>query len=77
MPLGLESVARSTFADANNSRLMAFFKDLFAEMYSLYAVKPLKHKFHFKCKLFSLNAFTIKLFFHSSPGLRSERLKAV
>ena len=32
---GLKNVARSTFADANNSRPVGFFKDLFAEMYSL------------------------------------------
>ena len=31
---GLKNVARSTFADANNSRPVGFFKDLFAEMYT-------------------------------------------
>lgn len=30
---GLKNVARSTFADANNTRPVGFFQDLFAEMY--------------------------------------------
>ena len=58
---GLKNVARSTFADANNSRPVGFFQDLFAEMYNLCAVKAPKHKFRFKSKLFSLDATTIKL----------------
>ena len=58
---GLKNVARSTFADANNSRPAGFFKDLFAEMYGLCAAKAPKHKFRFKSKLFSLDATTIKL----------------
>ncbi|AMD93092.1 hypothetical protein AXF15_08270 [Desulfomicrobium orale DSM 12838] len=47
---GLKNVARSTFADANNSRPAGFFKDLFAEMYGLCAAKAPKHKFRFKSK---------------------------
>lgn len=58
---GLKNVARSTFADANNSRPVGFFKDLFVEMYGLCAAKAPKHKFRFKSKLFSLDATTIKL----------------
>jgi len=58
---GLKNVARSTFADANNSRPMDFFKDLFAEMYGLCAATAPKHKFRFKSKLFSLDATIIKL----------------
>ncbi|WP_083518054.1 IS4 family transposase [Desulfomicrobium orale] len=58
---GLKNVARSTFADANNSRPAGFFKDLFVEMYGLCAAKAPKHKFRFKSKLFSLDATTIKL----------------
>lgn len=58
---GLKNVARSTFADANNSRPVGFFKDLFGEMYRLCATKAPKHKFRFKSKLFSLDATTIKL----------------
>ena len=58
---GLKNVARSTFADANNSRPVVFFKDLFAQMYSLCRPHTPRHKFHFKSKLFSLDATTIKL----------------
>jgi hypothetical protein len=58
---GLKNVSRSTFADANNSRPVGFFKDMFAEMYALCAAKAPKHRFRFKSKLFSLDATTIKL----------------
>jgi hypothetical protein len=58
---GLKNLARSTVADANNSRPVAFFKDLFSEMYSLCAKAAPKHTFRFKSKLFSLDATTITL----------------
>ena len=58
---GLSHVARSTFADANNSRPVDFFKDLFGETYALCAAKAPKHKFRFKSKLLSMDATTIKL----------------
>lgn len=58
---GLKSVARSTFADANNSRPVAFFKDLVAEMVNRCMPMASKHKFRFKFKLYSLDATTIKL----------------
>jgi hypothetical protein len=58
---GLRRVARSTFADANNSRPVGFFQDLFAEVYKLCEVKAPRHKFRFKSKLLSLDATTIKL----------------
>ena len=58
---GLKNVPRSTFADANNFRPVGFFKDLFAEMYSLCQPHAPKHKFRFKSKLFTLDATTIKL----------------
>ena len=58
---GLKAVARSTFADANNSRPMGFFRDMFAEMYAICAAKAPKHKFRFKSKLFSLDSTTIKI----------------
>ncbi|MGL4667706.1 MAG: IS4 family transposase [Saezia sp.] len=58
---GLKTVARSTFADANHSRPVGFFKDLFAEMYTLCAPKAPKHKFRFKCKLYSMDATTVSL----------------
>ena len=58
---GLKYVPRSTFADANNSRPVGFFKDLFAEMYNLCRPHAPKHKFRFKSKLFTLDATIIKL----------------
>ena len=58
---GLRKVARSIFADANNSRPVEFFKDLFGEMYGLCAARAPKHKFRFKSKLLSIDATTIKL----------------
>ena len=58
---GLRKVARSTFSDANNSRPVEFFKDLFGEMYGLCAARAPKHKFRFKSKLLSIDATTIKL----------------
>lgn len=58
---GLKNVARSTFADANNSRPVGFFKDLFVEMYGLCQPDAPRHKFRFTSKLFSLDATTIKL----------------
>lgn len=56
---GLKNVARSTFADANKSRSVDFFKDLFTRMYHLCVAKALKHKFRFKSKLLvgSFNIF--------------------
>lgn len=58
---GLKPVARSTFADANNARPVDFFKDMFAEMYTLCAKSAPRHKFRFKAKLYSLDATTISL----------------
>jgi hypothetical protein len=58
---GLKNIARSTLADANNSRPVGFFKDLFAEMYTLCRPHAPRHKFRFTSKLFSLDATTIKL----------------
>jgi hypothetical protein len=54
-------VARSTLADANRARPVAFFKDLFTEMYALCRPHAPKHSFRFKSKLFSLDSTTISL----------------
>jgi hypothetical protein len=81
--LGLSPVARSTFADANNSRPVDFFKDLFAEMYTRCAANAPKHKFRFKAKLYSLDATTISLclslfpwakFRHNKGGVKMNTL---
>lgn len=73
---GLKSVARSTVADANNSRPVDFFKDLFAEMYSLCRPHAPRHKFRFKCKLYSMDATTINLCLSIFPWASFRRNKA-
>lgn len=72
---GLKSVARSTFADVNNSRPVAFFKDLFAEMFGLCGAKTPENKFWFKYKLFSLDATTIKLCLSLFPWVSFRQTK--
>ena len=74
--LGLKPVARSTFADANNSRPVDFFKDLFAEMYGLCAQKAPKHRFRFKCKLYSMDATVISLCLSLFPWATFRKNKA-
>ena len=72
----LKSVARSTFADANNSRPVGFFKALFAEMYALCAPKAPTHKFRFKSKLYSMDATTISLCLSLFPWASFRKNKA-
>jgi IS4 transposase len=75
--LGLKTkLARSTVADANNSRPVEFFKDLFAEMYKLCTKTAPKHKFRFKSKLFSLDATTITLCLSLFPWASFRKTKA-
>jgi hypothetical protein len=59
--LGVRSVARSTFADANNRRPASFFEALFCLMYRRCQPLAPKHKFKFKNKLFSLDATVVGL----------------
>lgn len=73
---GLKNVPRSTFADANNSRPVEFFKDLFAEMYGLCQPHAPRHKFRFKCKLYSMDATTISLCLSIFPWASFRRNKA-
>ena len=58
---GLSTVSLSTISEANKSRPVAFFQELFAEMYHLCEPVAPKHKFRFKSKLFSMDASIIKL----------------
>ena len=74
--LGLRVVARSTVADANKSRPVDFFKDLFSEMYALCATKAPSHKFRFKSKLYSMDASTIKLCLQLFPWAKFRKAKA-
>ena len=73
---GLKPVARSTFAGANNSRPVGFFKDHFAEIYGLCAQKAPKHRFRFKCKLYSLDATVISLCLSLFPWATFRKNKA-
>jgi len=73
---GLTRVARSTLADANASRPVGFFKDLFAEMYKLCVAKSPKHKFRFKSKLYSLDATTISLCHSLFPWAKFTQYKS-
>lgn len=73
---GLKPVARSTFADANKSRPVDFFKDLFSEMYGLCAQKAPKHRFRFKCKLYSMDATVISLCLSLFPWATFRKNKA-
>ena len=60
--LGVGSVARSTFADANAKRPAEFYQALFGKLYQrCQAVAP-GHNFHFKGKLFSFDSSTVKLY---------------
>jgi putative transposase len=60
--LGMNSVKRSTLADANNRRPAEFFQALFENSYQRCAsLAPVKKKFRFKNKLYSLDASTIDL----------------
>lgn len=72
---GLQKVARSTFSDANNSRPVGFFRDLFNEMYNICAAKAPKHRFRFKSKLFSIDATTIRLCLQLFPWASFRRGK--
>ncbi len=74
---GLKNVVRSIVVDANNSRPVNFFKDLFAEMYALCAAKVPKHKFRFKSKLFSPDATTITLCLSLFPWAAFRQAKGV
>lgn len=65
--LGLNSVARSTFSDANNKRSAEFFQALFGKLYKRCQPFAPKHKLEFKAKLFSLDASTVKLCLATFP----------
>lgn len=60
--LGMNSVKRSTLADANNRRPAEFFQAFFEKSYQRCAMlAPGKKKFRFKNKLYSLDSSTIDL----------------
>jgi putative transposase len=73
--LGVQPVARSTFADANHKRPAAFFEALFALMYRRCQPLAPRHKFRFKNKLFSLDATVVSLCLSLFPWARFRRTK--
>jgi putative transposase len=74
--LGTKPVARSTFADANNSRPYSFFEALFGKLYRLCLPKAPGHKFSFKNKLFSLDASVVDLCLTLFPWAKFRTTKA-
>jgi len=74
--IGAAPVARSTFADANNSRPASFFEALFARTYQRCCSVAPQHKFRFKSKLYSLDATVIDLALSLFPWASFRRTKA-
>jgi len=73
--LGVQPVARSTFADANNRRPASFYEALFTLMYRRCQPLAPKHKFMFKNKLYSLDATVVSLCLSLFPWARFRRTK--
>lgn len=60
--IGMDSVKKSTLADANNNRTSDFFHALFENKYKQCAgIAPKNKKFRFKNKLYSFDSSTIDL----------------
>jgi putative transposase len=74
--LGAGSVARSTFADANNQRPSSFYEALFEKVYQRCRLVAPKHKFKFKNQLYSLDASVIDLSLGAFPWARFRRTKS-
>ena len=74
--LGIQSVKKSTLADANNNRSADFFHAFFEKTYQRCAsIVPGKKKFRFKNKLYSLDASTIDLCLSVFPWARFRSAK--
>ncbi len=65
--LGIRSVARSTFSDANSKRPADFFQAIFGKLYQRCSSTAPGHKFRFKNKLYSIDSSTIKLCLSAFP----------
>jgi hypothetical protein len=74
--LGVKPVARSTFAGANHYLPASFFEALFGLMYRHCQSLAPKHKFRFKNKLFSLDAWLVSLCLSLFPWASFRRTKA-
>jgi len=73
--LGVQAVARSTFADANNRRPAAFFEALFSRFYQRCQPMAPRHKFKFNNKLYSLDATVVQLCLSLFPWASFRRTK--
>jgi len=74
--LGMNSVKKSTLADANNRRPAEFFQAFFEKSYQrCAALAPGKKRFRFKNKLYSLDASTIDLCLSVFPWARFRSTK--
>jgi hypothetical protein len=73
--LGVQAVARSTFADANKLRPAAFFEALFRRFYQRCQPLSPRHKFKFNNKLYSLDATVVQLCLSLFPWASFRRTK--
>lgn len=73
--LGLESVRRSTLADANNRRDWRIFEELFQKILERCQSLTPKHKFRFKNPLYSMDATTIDLCLSMFPWAKFRKTK--
>ena len=73
--LGVQAVARSTFADANNRRPAAFFEALFGRFYQRCQPVSPRHKFKFNNRLYSLDATVVQLCLSLFPWASFRRTK--
>jgi hypothetical protein len=65
--LGLESVARSTLSDANNTRSADIFRDLYYDFYHRCQSLAPGHKFRFKSPLYTMDSSLISLCLSTCP----------
>jgi hypothetical protein len=73
--LGLSSVHRSTFSDANNKRDFQIFEDLFYHLLSRCKDLTPKHRFKFKNPLYSIDASVIDLCLSVFPWAKFRKTK--
>ena len=73
--LGVQAVARSAFADANNPRPAAFFEALFGRFYQRCQPVSPRHKFKFNNRLSSLDATVVQLCLSLFPWASFRRTK--
>jgi len=73
--LGLTSIHRSTFSDANNKRNFQIFEDLFYHLLSRCKDLTPKHRFKFKNELYSIDASVIDLCLSVFPWAKFRKTK--